>query len=378
MATADTLLSQETSQPSFEPVIAHLGTLSAVAPALSIVNGNSTFDPVKHLAFQFPSKSYTMKDIGLPEDIGISSVAVTEPFPLFTPAAIQQMRAEILSDNVWDKCRYSSVLAACQLRGYCPRYANFVYDAWKDPATLSIISKVAGVDLVPNIDLEIGHINISVKSETQKDEELAVLEKEGGRSHQVDKPVVDWHTDSYPFVCVVMLSDASTMIGGETALRTGNGGILKVRGPQMGSAVVLQGRYIEHQALRALGTTERITMVTSFRPRSPHVRDDSVLTTVRPISVLSELYYQFSEYRLEMLEERIRATLRELRESKRGEKLPNIKSLKQFLNTQQEFLKRTSDEIIEEDMVVGAKTKEALERPMKDPGAPNAKRLRVE
>ena len=33
-----------------------------------------------------------------------------------------------------------------------------------------------------------------------------------------------------------MLSDCSTMIGGETALRTGTGEILKVRGPGMASS----------------------------------------------------------------------------------------------------------------------------------------------
>jgi hypothetical protein len=90
-----------------------------------------------------------------------------------------------------------------------------------------------------------------------------------------------------------------------------------------GSAVILQGRYIEHQALRALGTTERITMVTSFRPRSAHVRDDSVLTTVRAISDLSELYFGYGEYRLEIMEERIRAHLKEIRERKRAGRLFN-------------------------------------------------------
>ena len=53
-----------------------------------------------------------------------------------------------------------------------------------------------------------------------------------------NKPVVDWHKDSYPFVCVLMLSDASKMIGGETALQTASGQVLKVRGPQMVSCVV--------------------------------------------------------------------------------------------------------------------------------------------
>lgn len=96
------------------------------------------------------------------------------------------------------------------------------------------------------MDFEIGHINISVKSEEQKVEELqAFAEKcsteadEGisGCPWEDDKPIVDWHTDSYPFVCVTMLSDCKNMIGGETALRTGNGDILKVRGPGMVSPI---------------------------------------------------------------------------------------------------------------------------------------------
>ena len=44
-------------------------------------------------------------------------------------------------------------------------------------------------------------------------------------------------------------------------------------------------------------------MVTSFRPKCPLIKDDSVLTTVRAISDLSELYGGYAEYRLEMLEE---------------------------------------------------------------------------
>ena len=122
-------------------------------------------------------------------------------------------------------------------RLFLGRYAKFVYEAWKHPATLAAVSKVAGIDLVPSMDLEIGHINISIKSEEKKNEELAALQQQDKNLGEAGKPVVDWHTDSYPFVCVLMLSDASTMIGGETALRTGSGEILKVRGPQMVSEV---------------------------------------------------------------------------------------------------------------------------------------------
>lgn len=120
-----------------------------------------------------------------------------------------------------------------------------MFDAWKNPETLAIVSKIAGVDLVPEMDFEIAHVNISMKSEKQKVEELEAFvdrksteadEGIAGCPWEDDKPIVDWHTDSYPFVCVTMLSDCTTMIGGETALRTGTGEILKIRGPQMVSA----------------------------------------------------------------------------------------------------------------------------------------------
>ena len=47
-----------------------------------------------------------------------------------------------------------------------------MYDSWKNPEVLAIISKIAGVDLVTAMDFEIAHVNISLKSEKQKVEEL--------------------------------------------------------------------------------------------------------------------------------------------------------------------------------------------------------------
>lgn len=73
------------------------------------------------------------------------------------------------------------------------------------------------MDLIPVMDYEIGHVNISVSD----------WKADG------NPPVVDWHFDSYPFVCVLMLSDATDMLGGETGIKTGSGEMMKVRGPQM-------------------------------------------------------------------------------------------------------------------------------------------------
>jgi hypothetical protein len=123
-----------------------------------------------------------------------------------------------------------------------------VYDAWKSPDILAIISRIAEIDLVPVMDWEIGHINISLQSEDEKFKALAEKsrrdsEEDGpGCSWEDEDPIVDWHTDSYPFVCVTMLSDCTNMIGGETALRKGNGEIVKVRGPQMVSARPLRDK----------------------------------------------------------------------------------------------------------------------------------------
>ena len=58
------------------------------------------------------------------------------------------------------------------------RHAPFVYDAWHNPEVLSIVSKIAGVDLIPQMNYEIGHINISVKSEKQAEDERAAVERE--------------------------------------------------------------------------------------------------------------------------------------------------------------------------------------------------------
>lgn len=79
-----------------------------------------TFNPEEHLRFQDAPESLSMHDIGM-AGLGISPVAVSEPFPLFSEEAIQHMRKEIFTQEVWNNCMFSSDFAACQLRGHCPK-----------------------------------------------------------------------------------------------------------------------------------------------------------------------------------------------------------------------------------------------------------------
>ncbi|KAG8525468.1 uncharacterized protein KY384_009112 [Bacidia gigantensis] len=356
IAITETISTAEVTSPDFADIKRKFDmTLEKTMVSQSV----GMFDPQKHIDFKPPSKCYTMNDIKL-RDSPLSGFAVSEPFQLFTPEAVKRMRAEIFSPEVMENFSYASNLAECQLRGYAASAAPFIYDTWKHPDTLAIISKIAGIELVPEMDFEIAHINLSSKSEAQKAEELATVrerqlteEDEGiaGCPWEDDKPIVGWHTDSYPFVCVTMLSDCTDMVGGETALRTGDGEMRKVRGPDQGCAVILQGRYIEHAALRCFGQTERITSVTSFRPKHPSYPDDSVLTTVRPISDLSELYFQFSEYRLEMLEERLRDQLKILRDNQRGKKKFQTSAMKTFLKEQELFLAHMNEQLLPDEQV---------------------------
>lgn len=107
----------------------------------------------------------------------------------------------------------------------------------------------------------------------------------------------------------------------------------------------MQGRYIEHQALKARGGRERISMVTPFRPKSPFVKDEIILTGVRPISNLDEVYTQYTQYRLENLEERIRDRLRTERKRELAKKPFQVAEVKDFLIDQKEYLESMIREI---------------------------------
>lgn len=88
------------------------------------------------------------------------------------------------------------------------------------------MSSVAGIDLIQAFDYEIANINISVNQDPSANAKIP-------GTQETSTSAFAWHYDSFPFVCVTMLSDCSEMIGGETAIRTPSGEIKKIRGPAM-------------------------------------------------------------------------------------------------------------------------------------------------
>ncbi|KAH7303843.1 hypothetical protein B0I35DRAFT_446111 [Stachybotrys elegans] len=291
-----------------------------VKPGMGYADKQVQFDPTKHLAYSPPSTILRMADLGLEPSV-LSPVATTEPFPLLTHEAVLQHRREIFSHDVLDNCLHHTQPGSIQLRGMAPRYAPFIHQFWRSPEVLKIVSDIAGVELVPVIDYEISHVNVQLgpggieaarRTPVEPPEATAEAIKQfGGMSKEEmvkddSQRVIEWHRDSHPWVCVVMLSDSRYMCGGETELLKGDGTTMKVKAPQMGCAVLLQGRYITHTAAPVTNMPERVTVVTSFRPKNPMLIDDSTNLNVRVESHLSELYYQWATYRLDIIEQRAR------------------------------------------------------------------------
>ncbi|KAF7592113.1 hypothetical protein BBP40_000661 [Aspergillus hancockii] len=199
------------------------------------------FDPVRHVNHTPAKHIWSMADIGL-DGVGISPTAVSEPFSLFAQDAVRQMRAEIFSEAVLEKCQVSSSFATNMIRGHDATLAPFI--------------------------------------------------------HQ-------------------------------------------------GTAVVMQGRYIEHKALKAFGGGERIAMATPFQPKSPFVRDDVVLTTVRPISYQDALYHQYAEYRPQTLKARIDWQLAQVQKNRRQQLPFDLEGVRSFLSDQQQYISSTLTEMVD-------------------------------
>jgi hypothetical protein len=181
------------------------------------------FDSDKHLVFSPPEWRWNLAEIELGDVRATSSFAVSGNFPLFSAAAVEKMREELLTDEVRHTIQTSSSILRRQLRGMVPEYvqhsrrrdktdqiftrhAEFTHNAWKHPKTLAAISNVAGIDLVPVMDIEISRVEIL-------------------RSNSVEHSV-GWHLDDYPYACVLVLSDTTHITEGHTLLKTGSGAIL--------------------------------------------------------------------------------------------------------------------------------------------------------
>lgn len=97
-------------------IMATMAVQTTVAPAVARLRAVPKFDPARHLVRAVPEKKMSMQELGFAEDVGVSPVAVSSPFQLFTPDAVDIMRNEVFC--VPDVYKFSSNIAKSQLRGY--------------------------------------------------------------------------------------------------------------------------------------------------------------------------------------------------------------------------------------------------------------------
>ena len=79
------------------------------------------------------------------------------------------------------------------------------------------------------------------------------------------------------------------------------------------------------------------------------IKDETVLVGFRPISHLPEIYKEYSEYRLENLEERMRDQLKKVRERHRAQLEFDTAGFKEFLRQQRDYIDTTIEELVEDD-----------------------------
>jgi len=314
------------------------------------------FDPAVHLAFEAPSARHSFTELGLKRPKNTPDMCFTEPFQLFSEEGVRMIRRDLLRKDVLEKHLSSWDRAPCIISGH-EETATWISTMWKHPAVVDCVSKACGIPLkILGRRGEIGHVNVQLGPEgvegvyKLQDTPSPPLEEADVKTSRYDEVLTDsWHRDSTQVVCVVMLSDTSTMVGGETAIDAGNGQILKARGAKMGGAVIMQGCHTPHAALRAMNAAERISMVTSYHFVDPDLDDSGTsLRSVEPAKEDSPFNYDhFLLHKLLKLRERIDVAIEKVRSREGSDEGVKREDVEPWVEEQIKFLKHTAWEMFE-------------------------------
>ncbi|RDW77622.1 hypothetical protein BP6252_05675 [Coleophoma cylindrospora] len=315
------------------------------------------FDPAIHLAFEPPTARHSFTELGLPKPETTPDMCFTEPFQLFSEEGIRMIRRDLLRKEVLDKHLRSWDRAPAYI-GSHEETARWINSMWNHPATTECISKAFGLPVkILGRRGEVGYVNVQLGPEgaagVYKLTEMPskpLHDTIAASESQYDKVLTDsWHRDSTQIVCVVMLSDTSTMTGGETAIRAPDGQILKARGAKMGGAVVMQGCHTPHAALRAINAPERLSMVTSYSFADPNLDDSG--TSLRSIDSkthdVSLIQDHFLLHKLSKMRERIDEAMDRIKARQGSGEMPKREEVEPWVEEQITFLKHTSWELFE-------------------------------
>jgi hypothetical protein len=217
-----------------------------------------------------------------------------------------------------------------------------------------VLSEAAGVPLSIVMQMEIGHTNIQTSGKTMDEmisgltvdpqtTKVPLTEEERAYDPLNSSSIIPWHYDSYPYVCVIMLSDTEGMVGGETYIKNGDGIPMKVEGPKIGWGVILQGGDVEHLAARSMGVKERISTITSFCADLPSVYDSCYISNIRWYTDRPVLYKQWTAFRLDKMKREIELLQQEIAQAPT---LFDVANVQRFAQDQIQYLKRTARQLV--------------------------------
>ncbi|CAH0047314.1 unnamed protein product [Clonostachys solani] len=320
----------------------------------------SPFDPAIHLDYKPPATRHSFTELGLPVPKGCPDICFVEPFQLFTAEGIRMIRREVFRKSFLDKFLRSWERAPCIIGGHAnlEDEGKFISQTWHHPATQAAVNDAFGCPLSHQLgENDLGYINVQLGSEglagvyklrETPSKPLPKSEKLPSSVYD-DVPVDKWHKDMTPVTVVLMLSDTSTMVGGETAVKTGDGRVIKSRGTAIGGAIIIAGGYAEHAALRAENCPERLTMTACFSYADPNADDSATtLKSVNPrFDNMEDTLDTFMLQKVRRLRDRCDLALARIEERRANHEMVTKEEVEPWVKDQIQLLKHTCWEMFE-------------------------------
>ncbi|CZT06815.1 uncharacterized protein RAG0_12457 [Rhynchosporium agropyri] len=192
-------------------------------------DGFELFDPAIHLDYSPPAHLFSLADLQLEQRSTSTPIAATAAFLFLSHEGVLAYRGALFSDETLENCSVLLGANALILRN-AGGHSKFLHDLWNHPETLKIMSKNMKVPLIPIMQME--EAFVSVQTDSYDIEEMKEISKGATASSSYD---------SYPYACIVMLSHAEGMVGGQTYIKRGDKKIEKVEGPSYACAYDIQG-----------------------------------------------------------------------------------------------------------------------------------------
>ena len=204
-------------------------------------------------------------------------LAYSAPFRVLSDEGVRALRS-VISENEKYATSVPGRIPKC-IRGLGYR-SQFVHDLGYSPDVLAHLAGCAGEHITPHgMSSNLSQVNFG----------------EIGAGVKVDQ----WHLDSVPYVMVLLMSDATDMVGGELQVARIPGDprvalsavqsnkvdpafIDTVKYPGPGYAIFMQGSRIAHGVTPVLSAREnRLTVVTSYQNCDVFAEDRTVYRTFR-------------------------------------------------------------------------------------------------